>query len=257
MLKALTEAFSLNAKTEAVALSGSRRSAIHDESSDWDIYIYSSERILPEERERMFSQLFPKYSVNISAFEEGDECIDSDGNVYDLMYRSLSWTEGEVDDVYRKHNARVGYTTCFLANIASSEILFDRKGWFSSLVSELNGGYPEELRENIIRKNIGVIDSTGVFTFLEQAELAEKRGDIVSSNHRLSAILASYFDIIFAYNRVYHPGEKKLIRYAHLSGACPENMDEDITSAIKTLGTDSHIAELKKLLGNLHAFLGF
>lgn len=254
MLKKLTEAFSLLPETESIALSGSRRSAINDESSDWDVYIYSSSRIMPETREKIFASIFPRFSVNCSPFEEGDECMDEDGRVYDIMYRSTEWTEWQIDDVYRKHNARVGYTTCFLYNIATSEVLFDRSGWLSSIIKELQGEYPEELRSNIIRKNMDVIDGNGASTFLIQAELAVKRGDIVSSNHRLAAILASYFDIIFAYNRVYHPGEKKLIGYAHYCKDLPINMDEDIEKAITTLGKPDHLDALRTLVSHLHDF---
>ena len=99
-----------------------------------------------------------------------------------------------------------------------------------------------------------VIDGNGASTFLIQAELAVKRGDIVSSNHRLAAILASYFDIIFAYNRVYHPGEKKLIGYAHFCKDLPMNMDENIEKAITTLGKPDHLDALRTLVSHLHDF---
>ena len=51
-------------------------------------------------------------------------------------------------------------------------------------------------------------------SYYEQIEKGVKRGDIVSINHRIAAFLASYFDIIFALNETFHPGEKRLIQYA-------------------------------------------
>ena len=72
-----------------------------------------------------------------------------------------------------------------------------------------------------------IVDGNGMSTFLIQTELAYKRGDAVSMNHRLSAILASIFDAVFAYNRVLHPGEKKLMHYAGLlCDRLPQGFDE-------------------------------
>ena len=242
---------------KAIALSGSKTSEINDASSDWDIYIYSDERVPVEERRRIFSELMEKCRIDCSPFEEGDECTDSTGAVYDIMYRTLEWTEWQVDDVWRKHNARVGYTTCFLYNIKTSEILLDKDGWFRKLQDEVSGDYPEKLRENIISKNMDVIDGEGETTFLIQATRADKRNDIVSENHRLSAILASAFDALFAYNRVLHPGEKKLMKYAHLlCKELPPSFDNNIENSIRSVGTESYIPELKKLIASFEEFLG-
>ena len=66
-------------------------------------------------------------------------------------------------------------------------------------------------------------------SYYEQIEKALKRNDLVSVNHRISAFLASYFDIIFAVNELFHPGEKRLIKYAEENcRILPQNFKENI-----------------------------
>lgn len=57
---------------------------------------------------------------------------------------------------------------------------------------------------------------------------------MVSVNHRIAAYLASYFDILFAVNEVYHPGEKRMIALAKKKcRKLPENFEEDIESLLR------------------------
>jgi hypothetical protein len=66
-------------------------------------------------------------------------------------------------------------------------------------------------------------------SYYEQIEKAVKRNDVVSINHRITAFLASYFDIIFAVNELLHPGEKRLIQYAKDNcNILPDNFEENI-----------------------------
>jgi hypothetical protein len=61
---------------------------------------------------------------------------------------------------------------------------------------------------------------------------AQSRGDLVSVNHRVAALLASYFDVLFALNRVLHPGEKRLLAFAAKN--CPL-LPKDIPATIENL----------------------
>ena len=253
----LAAALSRLGNVESVALSGSRTSEINDKDSDYDIYVYHTAPVRNEDRVRIYSDLGLDGKVSISFFEEGDEATDSEGNEFDIMFRSREWTEDEVGYVFRRHGAKLGYTTCILFNIERSRILFDRHGWLSAIQKEISQGYPEELRENIIRDNLAIIDGPSAAPFIRQLELAARRDDAVSQNHRLAAILASYFDALFAFNRVYHPGEKKLVGYAHiLCRELPAGFDEDIAKTISSIGTERLLGNTERLIRRLHELTG-
>jgi hypothetical protein len=95
-------------------------------------------------------------------------------------------------------------------------------------------------------------------SYLRQVEKALWRGDLVSVNHRLAALLASYFDIVFAYNRVLHPGEKRLVEQAgRLCPRLPVDMVDDVHAALRAAGDGSPdlLARLNRLLDRLDALL--
>jgi hypothetical protein len=103
--------------------------------------------------------------------------------------------------------------------VLHSKPLFDRNNWFAALQDKASQPYPEPLRHSIVAKNHPVLRSK-LSSYADQIALAVARNDHVSVNHRIAAMLASYFDILFAVNRQYHPGEKRLIEYVR--AACPK-----------------------------------
>lgn len=132
-----------------------------------------------------------------------------------------------------KHLASLGYSTCFWHTMRHSIPLFDRQGWFAALKNRCQVDYPEALRRNIIAHNHPVLRSI-IPSYASQIEKAVKRHDLVSINHRLAALFASYFDILFALNRQLHPGEKRLLTHALSSlSKLPEEMEVDITAVLK------------------------
>lgn len=249
----IADRFSKLDTVEAVALSGSKTGLINDELSDFDMYVYSKEPVPLDFRENLAKNFTDKYEVGNTFFEDGDELSISYPKMgVDLMYRRLEWAESEVDWVWRRHNAKVAYSTCFLHNLRTSKILFDRDGKLQKIIDELNQPFPEELKKNIIAKNYPLLRTKQGASFYEQIEFALKRNDFVSQNHRTAALLASYFDVLFAINGQTHPGEKKLAAYAEkLCKVLPKDFKTDIEKVVKSVGTDEILPALDKLLDEL------
>src|SRR5712671_4924425 len=81
----------------------------------------------------------------------------------------------------------------------------------------------------VIAKNFPVLGSI-ISSYEDQIESAFARRDLVSLIHRTAAWLASYFDIVFAGNRQYHPGEKRLLIQAAQLPNSPVQMVDDLTA---------------------------
>ena len=236
---------------DAIVLSGSKTSLINDEMSDYDIYIYSKEKVNIETRKNFIKKYSSYYEFGNDYFEHGDEFIIDD-ICFDFTYRDLSFAENEINYIWRECNSKIGYTTAFLYNIKNSKIIYDKDSKFQNIQNELNKEYPDKLKENIIKKNLAVMKDKKCASFFEQLEKAIKRKDIVSVNHRVSAILTSYFDILLALNKELHPGEKKLIKYVYkLCKLIPENFEDDIANIINGGLNENILDSVNSLIKNL------
>ena len=147
-------------------------------------------------------------------WEPGDEWIDrSTSRGIDIMFRSPAWMEDHLARVLARHEAQVGYSTCFWWNVLHSRALYDREGWYGGLQQSASQPYPEQLRRAIVARNFPLLRDN-ISSYRRQIESALRRGDLISVNHRVAAFLASYWDIVFAVNGVPHPGEKRIAKHA-------------------------------------------
>jgi hypothetical protein len=196
----------------AVAMAGSRAAGTSDGNSDFDLYVYSRDGV-PTIARRAF--LGPDAAVGDHFWEPGDAAIDpSTGALIEIMYRSPDWIHDQLNRVLLRHEASIGYSTCLWYNVLHSIPLFDRQEWYKQLQERARAPYPEELRHAIVAKNWPILRDIQA-PYRGQIEVAMKRSDAVSVQHRTSALLASFFDLWFALERGPHPGEKRLL--THLS----------------------------------------
>ncbi|MFZ5523674.1 MAG: DUF4037 domain-containing protein [Pseudomonadota bacterium] len=220
LIKEIAGEFAKLLEVTAVVLSGSRQSELSDAASDIDLYVYAESEPPKSWRADLARKFGKRTGIGNDFWEPGDEWLASrTGNAVDIMYRSPAWIGEQLDRVLLRHQASVGYSTCFVHNVLHSQTLYDRDKWFAALRAKAEQPYPEPLRRAIIAKNHPVLRST-LSSYAHQIAMALARNDRLSVNHRITALLASYFDILFAINRVFHPGEKRLVAY--VLAKCPK-----------------------------------
>jgi predicted nucleotidyltransferase len=245
-------------EVEAVVLAGSYTSGAADQYSDVDMYVYSHAPVPLDRRAEVAAARADYAEVGNEVWEPGDEWIERNSGVkVDVMFRDVAWIEMQLDHVLKQHQASAGYSTCLWHNVRASHILYDRAGWFRALQEVAREPYPEPLRRAIIAKNHPILRQA-LSSYRQQLKLAVARGDAVSVQHRVAALLASYFDIVFAVNRLPHPGEKRLI--AHAQEQCtmlPVAMNERVHALLNAVPLDEQrlLADVDALVDSLDHLL--
>ncbi len=252
--------FAAQPEVTAVALGGSRSTGAADPRADIDLYVYAAPPLAVATRAAIASAMAapgPR-EIDNHFWEPGDEwaLASADDTLrIDIMYRAPAWIEAELDRVLVRHEASLGYSTCLWHNVRHASVLYDRDGWFAQLQGIAAAPYPAELRRAIVATNRAVV--RGIHSsLLHQLERAVERGDRVGIQHRLTAILASYFDIIFALNRQTHPGEKRLLALAR--GQCahlPANFPTTLDALLDTPPSPTIVGLVIALLDELDTLL--
>jgi hypothetical protein len=243
----------------AVALAGSGVAGVADEQSDLDLYVYAGAPVAIADRVAIATHFATRHEVGNAFWEPGDEWIDTQtGRHVDVMYRTPVWIEEQLERVLVRHEASVGYSTCFWHNVLHSTALFDRSGWYRDLQAKSARPYPRPLQHAIIARNHPILRQT-LSSYLVQIERAVRRGDSVSIQHRVAALLASYFDVLFAVNELPHPGEKRLLQFAASRCAkTPPDMETQIDGLLETAArpaTLTVVEHIDGLLDSLDALL--
>jgi hypothetical protein len=245
----------------AIAMGGSTSAGNTDGRSDVDLYVYGPQPPSLAVRADLAREHARAPEIDNQAFGPADEWTDAaTGLAIDLMYWTPAWIEQQLARVLDDYLPLVGYSTCFWRTVLHSQPLVDPTGWFAALQDTARQPYPEPLRRAIVANNKPLLRDAHS-SFLHQIERAIARHDPVSVQHRTSALLASYFDVLFALNRVPHPGEKRLLTIARRE--CPllphdlEALVADLIAAIPPPWSDSRlVTSAHALIDRLEELLG-
>ncbi|MDQ2655133.1 MAG: nucleotidyltransferase domain-containing protein [Chloroflexota bacterium] len=219
----------------AVAVAGSLAAGTADPASDVDLYVYAPQPPLIPLRAEIAARFARVSEVGSTVWEPGDEWLDAQTERHiDVIYRTPAWIEDQLARVLVRHEASVGYSTCFWHNVLHSLPMVDPAGWYARLQDGARQPYPAALQRAIIAKNHPIL-RRALSSYLRQIERAVARDDAVSVQHRVTALLASYFDILFAVNELPHPGEKRQLHFAlERCHKLPPDMAAALTSLLST-----------------------
>ena len=220
----------------AITLAGSCASGRKDNYSDFDIDIITERDIPIEKRESIVKKFSDLMEINNTFWGPSDEFVLRNSSIQvDIAYFDFNFLKDKLKNILDKHNASIGYTTCFWHNVINAIIVFDKNNEFKDLKERYTIEYPEELKKNIVSKNYPILKKN-FSAYYNQIEKAINRNDLVSLNNRIAAFLDSYFDIIFAINEIPHPGEKRLLSIINtMCKKLPKNSVENVEKLIKDI----------------------
>jgi Phosphatidylinositol kinase and protein kinases of the PI-3 kinase family len=230
----------------SIAIGGSRASGYADISSDYDVYVYYENPISSEDRLLILKKYCKQIECNNTFWETEDNCIMMDDIPIDIIYRNLKDFSDTLDRVVVQGEASNGYTTCLWHNLLHSTIVYDFDGKLKALQNLYDIAYPKALQRKIISKNSTLLDGY-LPSYSDQIVKAIKREDLVSIQHRTTEFLASYFDIIFALNKMTHPGEKRLLSICKKEcRILPKNFEKNLNLLFEYMFKDKDV--FKKIL---------
>lgn len=219
-----------------VTLGGSVAAGFADEHSDTDLHVYWREPLASDEQRA--AQLRPiadpdSLEVGFTAWGLEDHLAVS-GQKVELVYVSLANLVHDIEQAYTTGLRGEGFVTTQFYYLANGKVLADTAGEIGGLRKRLRSGYPEPTRQALLADN-----PMRLHAYLEQLRTAQARGDLLYVQHRRYSLQMVFFNLLFALNRRYHPGEKRLLKHARKCSLRPAYM-KGRWAAIARLPANSH-----------------
>lgn len=243
-LDAIVETLAALPQVVAIGLGGSRGSHASDTTSDHDIYTFTTGEVLPQLRRELAMRFDPAPEIANQWWGESDYWTDG-AMSYDLMFWDAGEFESGLRRVIEEHRPSNGYTTAFWFTARHMELLFDRDGYLQRITNLAATPYPDALAQAIIAYNHPLL--RGIHTsYAAQIRRAIELDDPVSVNHRVTELLKTAFDTVFAHHRQLHPGEKRQLRVlATLPGT--ERLDKAIRALLIAAGDPEYASLMERV----------
>lgn len=221
----------------AVFIGGSRATGAADETSDTDLYaLYRGGAPSGASRAQALAPLADEGRVREETAWGIEDHLSIDGRSVEVVYLDVDALG--VEAFYGVGAEPSGYTTAFLHTLARGLTLADPDGELAAIQARL-GTYPEATRARILAQA-----PRELAEYVATLSKAQRRGDWTGVTNRRAAFQAAWFDLLFAVNRVYHPGEKRLLTHAATCAVGVDELTERWTVASLAAADDARLPDL-------------
>jgi uncharacterized protein DUF4037 len=233
----------------AITLGGSIASGLADDRSDLDLHVYWREPLAaPALRAERLARVADAGSVAVDILTWGrEDHLRVQGWPAELIYVPLAEIRSKIDRAYGEGLISEGYTTARLFYIANGRLLHDPSGDLGALQARLLAEYPEPTRRLLLRHQPELLHY-----YLELLGIAQVRGDLLFVQHCRTSFQEVFFNLLFALNRCYHPGEKRLLIHGEGCPLRPAGLGDRWQHATRLPADDPSLAGV---LGSLAADL--
>lgn len=235
----------------AVSLGGSFASGFADEASDLDLHVYWAGPLTPnDKRAQRIAKIADPDSVRAGLTSWGlEDQFAVDGRPVELIYRRWDDIHEEVERAYDPGlpGWGFGFTTAVLYSVAHDQPLHDPTGELEAARNRLSREFPEATRIALLRRQSPLLGFN-----LRLLRQAQRRGDLLFVEQLRYKLQMLFFDLLFALNRLYHPGEKRLLEHSRRCAVRPLNCEARWRRAARLSSDDpALVAELESLIVDL------
>lgn len=232
-----------------VTLGGSVASGMADAASDLDLHVYWRAPLASsEEREDRLCHVADKGSMTIGVTYWGlEDHLNIGGRPVELVYVNLDELRSDIEQAYDEGLNGEGFVTAQFYYLNTGRVFYDPAGELSMLQERLRASYPEPTRQLLLRNNPFLLQ-----TYMEHLNKAQQRGDLLYVQHRRYTVQMVFFNLLFSLNRLYHPGEKRMLIHGESCPIKPDRMAERWNQVARLAADDPSMADaLQSLIDNL------
>lgn len=249
----------------AIALAGAHAKGTADAASDIDLYVFAEEAKSFAERSRVIcaaadAGTTPWISDSFDDAPWGgsmDFCYQ--GTPVEVVGRTISrmdkvvhdCLEGRFEIIPATWTSNGYFTFIYLCELSFLKPVWDPDGILAEY-QKLAAVYPEPLRRAIIQI---FMERAGTWIDNFHYESAVQRGDILFTAPIVMHTVLDMIQVVFALNRTYFPGDKKLEAAMSKMNDCPESLLAELHFLLSAPRTPQVLEHQRLLLRQIYAQL--